>query len=111
MDFFKWFARNFIPEDRATKGGYGPFTLPERCFWMEAIFAYHDHYYEVGPECDMRLSEVDVRIAKALMIEATRPDLDWMEQAHRIKDICRYWPIMRTAGHYLYGRHYKRNNI
>lgn len=98
-----------IPEDTEDKAGWGPFTISDEASWMEPIFAqYHDLYYKIGPELGMRLSEIDVRVAKGLFIEATKPELDWMVQAHRIKHICEYWPIMRSAGHYMYARHYKR---
>lgn len=107
MDILKWLAR-FLPEDKEVKAGFGPFRLPDECSWMEPIFEYHDHYYVVGPEKGMRLSEIDARIFKALSIAATQPELDWMIQCKRIKHICKYWPIMRSFGHYLYARHRKQ---
>lgn len=58
----------------------------------------------------MRLSEIDARIFKALSIAATQESLDWMEQCHRIGDICEYWPIMRSVGHYLYNRQGEKQN-
>lgn len=104
MDLLKELAR-LLPIDPSGTAGYGPFRLPERCAWMESVFAYHDHYYVVGPESGMRLSEIDARVFKALSIKATQSDLDWIEQCHRIHDICDYWPVMRSVGHYLFNRH------
>lgn len=108
MDLLKELVK-LIPEDHEAKAGLGPFVLQDwdpDTVWMEHIFRdYHDHYYEVGPSSRMRLSEIDTRIFKALAIAATLPELDWMDQCHRIKHICKYWPIMRSAGHYLYNRH------
>lgn len=105
MDIPKWLA-SFIPEDSSDKAGFGPFTISESAAWMEHIFRdYHDRYYKIGPSCGMRLSEIDVRIFKALTIAATLPELDTIEQCHRIAEICFYWPIMHKAGHYLYRRH------
>jgi hypothetical protein len=104
VDLLKWLA-SFIPRDPETKAGLGPFELPESAAWMRPIFKYHDHFYEVGPASGMRLSEIDARIFRALAIAATDPSLDWMEQCKRAKDVCTYWPIMRSAGHYLYNRH------
>jgi hypothetical protein len=103
MDVIKWLA-SFIPRDPETKGGLGPFNLPERCAWMEPAFKYHDYYYDIGPKEGMRLSDIDWRIFKVLVITAEQAT-DPMERCHRAKDICRYWPIMRSAGHYLYNRH------
>lgn len=108
MELLKWFA-TFIPVDPDTKGGLGPFTIPDRCHWMESVFAYHDHWYVIGPRIDMRLSEIDWRIFKALTIAAEEAE-DWMERCHRAGDICTYWPIMRSAGHYLYARHETDDN-
>lgn len=103
MDLLKWLA-TFIPEDPETKGGLGPFTISEDAAWMEPVFAYHDHYYVIGPSIGMRLSDIDWRIFKALTIAAEQAD-DPMEKCHRASHICLYWPIMRKAGHYLYNRH------
>jgi hypothetical protein len=101
-----------IPDDPENKAGWGPFTLPDRCDWMASVFWYHDHYYEVGPNIDppMRLSDIDWRIFKALTILAEQP-ADPMERCCRAKDICKYWPIMRSAGHYLYARHHRKNEL
>lgn len=104
MDLLKMLAK-LVPEDVESKGGWGPFELPERCDWMEPVFRMHDYYYEIGPGAGMRLSEIDWRIFKALGIAAELPE-DWMERCHRASDICTYWPIMRAAGHYLYARHF-----
>lgn len=104
MDLLKELAR-LLPEDPNGTAGYGPFRLPKRCDWMQPIFAMHDHYYKVGPKSGMRLSDIDWRIFKALTIAAELPE-DPMERCHRAKDICEYWPIMRSVGHYLYARHH-----
>lgn len=103
IDPLKWLAR-LLPIDPRNDAGFGPFRLPKRCEWMQAVFRYHDHYYIEGPKVGMRLSEIDWRIFKALTIAADEPE-DWMHKCHRARDICRYWPIMRSAGHYLYNRH------
>jgi len=71
---------------------------------MQSVFEMHDRYYDIGPASEMRLSEIDWRIFKALTIAAELPD-DPMDRCHRAADICKYWPIMRSAGHYLYNRH------
>lgn len=105
IDLLKWFAR-LIPRDSSNEAGMGPFRLPDRCYWMQPIFEYHDRYYDIGPEAGMRLSDVDWRIFKALTIAAEEPE-DFIERCHRAHDICRYWPIMRSAGHYLYARNHK----
>jgi len=102
FDMLKWLA-SFIPEDTENKAGFGPFELPDEAGWMRPIFWYHDHYYVIGPEINMQLSEIDWRIFKALVIGAEQTE-DWMERCHRAKHICKYWPIMRSAGHYLYNR-------
>jgi hypothetical protein len=103
VDVLKWLAR-FIPRDPNNTGGFGPFRLPKRALWMNQVFKYHDYYYDIGPKSKMRLSEIDWRIFKALTITAEQPE-DWMERCHRAKDICKYWPLMRSFGHYLYNRH------
>lgn len=110
MDLLKELAK-LLPYDSDNSAGYGPFRLPDECQWMESVFSMHDHYYIVGPESGMRLSEIDARIFKALSIKATQPELDWMEQCHRIKHICEYWPIMRSVGHYLYARHHQKESV
>lgn len=103
MDILKWLAR-FIPRDPETKAGFGPFEISEEAKWMESVLQYHDLYYDIGPEKDMRLSDIEWRIFKALTIAAEQVE-DPMERCKRAKHICRYWPIMRSAGHYLYDRH------
>ena len=104
MDILKWVA-SFLPRDPSDTGGYGPFRLPARADWMNAVFVYHDHYSDEGPKQNppMRLSDIDWRIFKALTILAESPE-DPMERCHRAADICEFWPIMREAGHYLYNR-------
>ncbi len=102
MDLLKWLARQ-IPMDQDDSAGFGPFRLPESAHWMESVFKYHDYYYRIGPQADMRLSDIDWRIFKALTIAAELPE-DPMERCKRARQICRYWPIMRSVGHYLYGR-------
>ncbi len=108
MDLLKELAK-LLPTDKNNSAGYGPFRLPDRCEWMQSVFSYHDYYYLIGPDADMRLSDIDWRIFKALTIAAELPD-DPMERCHRAKDICEYWPIMRSVGHYLYGRHKGEKN-
>lgn len=103
MDILKYLAK-FIPRDPDNTGGFGPFRLPKRAEWMNQVFKYHDYYYDIGPGMGMRLSDIDWRIFKALTIAAELAE-DPMEKCHRAKDICKYWPIMRSAGHYLYARH------
>lgn len=103
FDPLKWLAR-LIPRDPSNAAGMGPFRLPEDAAWMQPIFNYHDHYYDVGPSSGMSLSEIDWRIFKALTIAAEQAE-ETMERCHRARQICRYWPIMRSAGHYLYKRH------
>lgn len=102
MDILKWIA-SFLPRDPSNEAGFGPFRLPERCAWMQPIFEYHDKYYDEGPVAGMKLSDIDWRIFKALTIAAEQTE-DLIERCHRAHDICRYWPIMREAGHYLYNR-------
>ena len=102
MDILKWLA-SFLPRDSSNDAGYGPFRLPDRCAWMQEIFAYHDLYYDQGPAIDMKLSDIDWRVFKALCIKAEEVD-DHIERCHRAHDICKYWPVMRQAGHYMYGR-------
>lgn len=104
MDLLKALAR-LLPEDPNNSAGYGPFRLPSpECDWMQSIFSMHDRYYEIGPDAGMRLSNIDWRIFRALCIAAELPD-DPLERCKRARQICRYWPIMRIAGRYLYGRH------
>lgn len=70
---------------------------------MNQVFVMHDHYYDVGPAAGMPRAEIDWRIFKALTILAEQePDL--IQRCHKVHDICRYWPIMRGAGFYLYNR-------
>lgn len=102
IDPLKWLAK-LLPRDSNNTAGFGPFRLPKECLWMEPVFRMHDHYYDVGPDADMRLSDIDWRIFKALTIAAETVE-DPMERCHRARQICKYWPIMRSAGHYLYGR-------
>lgn len=102
MDLLKWLAR-LIPRDPDNSGGFGPFRLPERAQWMNEVFKYHDHYYDVGPAAGMKLSDIDWRIFKALTILAEE-EPDMIKRCHKVRDICKYWPIMRSAGHYLYDR-------
>lgn len=94
----------FIPHDPVTRAGLGPFTLPASAQWMESVFAYHDFYYDIGPANNMRLSDIDWRIFRALTIAAAQAE-DPMQRCHRAHQICLYWPIMRRAGHILYNRH------
>lgn len=102
MDVLRWLAR-YIPVDPNPDGGLWIFRLPERARWMNAVFVYHDNYYIQGPMMGMKLSDIDWRVFKSLTILAeTEPDL--IKRCHRARDICRYWPIMRTAGHILYDR-------
>lgn len=98
---------SLIPRDPDNSGGFGPFRLPESAQWMNAVFEHHDRYYDIGPEAGMTLSEIDWRIFKALTILAEQPE-KYMDRCHRASDICRYWPIMRAFGHYLYDRHAER---
>lgn len=103
FDPLKWLAR-LIPRDPNNTGGFGPFRLPERAQWMNAVFKYHDHYYDVGPESGMKRGDIDWRVFKALVILAEQAE-DEVQRCHRAHDICKYWPIMRSAGYYLYNRH------
>lgn len=105
MDILKELAK-LLPVDPDNSAGYGPFRLPERARWMERVFEDHDRYYLIGPGLypPMHLSEIDSRIFNALVILAnTEPDL--IRRCQRFHDVCDYWPIMRSVGHYLYGRH------
>lgn len=102
MDIIKWLAK-LLPRDPNNTAGYGPFRLPDDCDWMQPVFSAHDRYYDVGPDAQMSLSEIDWRIFKALTIAAELPE-DTIERCHRAHQICRYWPIMRSVGHYLYNR-------
>lgn len=103
MDILKWLA-SFLPRDPSNDAGYGPFRLPSpECDWMQPVFTYHDMYFDIGPDADMKLSDIDWRIFKALTIAAELPD-DPMERCHRAMQITKYWPIMRRADHYLYNR-------
>lgn len=102
MDVLKWLA-SFIPRDPSNEAGMGPFRLPDSALWMNSVFVMHDYYYDIGPGSDMKLSDIDWRIFKALVILAEQPD-EPMERCRRARDICRYWPLMRSADHYLYGR-------
>lgn len=106
FDLLKIIA-NQIPRDSDNSGGFGPFRLPEEAAaWMSEIFEYHDRYYDIGPTLTppMPLSEIDWRIFRALTIKAESAETD-IERCHRAHDICRYWPVMRSVGHYLYGRY------
>lgn len=102
MDILKWLV-SFLPRDPSSEAGYGPFRLPPECDWMQEIFEYHDEWYDVGPDSGMRLSDIDWKIFKALTLKA-ETDPDPIERCHKALQICEYWPIMRKAGHYLYGR-------
>lgn len=106
MNPLKWILKQFLPLDPSNKAGLGPFRLPERCAWMEPIFAYHDKYYVEGPALGMRLSDIDCRIFYALVANVRQSDLDPIVKCNRIEDICKFWYIMHTAGPYLYGRQY-----
>ncbi len=105
MDLLKWLAK-LLPRDESNTGGFGVFRLPEDAEWMNGAFKYHDYYYDIGPDQDMRLSDIDWRTFKALVILAEQAE-DPMDRCNRARQICKYWPIMRSAGHYLYARHKK----
>lgn len=107
MDVLKWLAK-LLPVDENDSAGFGPFRLPKSADWMQSVFRYHDYYYRIGPKQGMRLSDIDWRIFKALTIAAEIPE-DPMERCRRARQICRYWPLMRVFGHYLYGRHKKEH--
>lgn len=103
MDILKWLA-SFLPRDSSNDAGYGPFRLPSpECDWMQPVFVMHDHYYDVGPDTGMTLSEIDWRVFKSLTIAAEQAET-YMERCHRAMQIAKYWPIMRRAGHLLYNR-------
>jgi hypothetical protein len=108
MDVLKWLAR-WIPRDPVPKAGLGPFVLPKSCAWMSELLAeHHDRFYDIGPEQDppMRLSDVDSRVFNALvMLANTEPDP--ILRCHRFRQICEVWPVMHSAGHYLYARDQK----
>jgi hypothetical protein len=103
MDLLKLLAK-LLPVDQSDAAGYGPFRLPKEAAWMESVFEYHDHYYRVGPQAGMRLSDIDWRVFKALTIAAEEAE-DPMDRCHRATQICKYWLPMRKFGHYLYARH------
>jgi hypothetical protein len=103
MDLLKELAK-LLPDDPSNRAGYGPFRLPDDAEWMQPIFAMHDRYYVVGPGAGMRLSDIDWRIFKGLTIAAELPE-DPLERCSRARQICTYWPVMRSLGHYLFNRH------
>jgi len=100
---FRWLVRQ-IPEDPSDEPGFWFLRLPKRCDWMRSVFRYHDYFYRIGPKYDMRLSDIDWRTFKALVIAAEVPE-DPMERCHRANDICRYWRLARIGGHSLFNRH------
>lgn len=108
-DLLKWLAR-WIPHDPKGRAGLGPFDLewwdPDAKWMWDIVKVYHDLWYEIGPKQDppMPLSEIDWRIFKAWTIAAGLPESD-MERCKRAKQICYYWPKMRSLDHYLYNRH------
>lgn len=102
MDILKKLLNYILPEDPDDSAGYGPFRLPSpECDWMARAATLHDWEFTNAEKSGKRLSEVDWELFYRWVLEA-KSEQDPAKRCHRAREICRYWPLARIAGRYLW---------
>jgi len=100
MNPLKWLLSK-LPQDPSTKAGWGPFRLPADCEWMQRAAELHDYDYARSATSGQRLSDADAALFWRWAFEAHHED-DPIKRCRKFTQICRYWPIARNFGRYLW---------
>lgn len=99
MNPLKWIL-NLLPTDESDTAGWGPFKLdPEHPFQRAARL--HDISFRNSATSGERLSEVDWQLFWRFAMIA-RAEQDPIKRCRLANDICKYWPLARSFGRYLY---------
>lgn len=95
----KWFL-NLLPVDESDDAGWGPFKLPpEHPFHRAARL--HDISFRNSGSNTERLSEADwLLFWRFVMLARAEPDP--IQRCHLAMDACKYWPLARHFGRYLW---------
>lgn len=109
MNPLRWLLNLRRPEANDS-AGYGPFRLPEDARWMEIAAIKHDADYEVSDTPKLvtvydnaRRSESDAHLFYAWSLQANA-EKDPIKRCKMYGQICRYWPIARYGGQYLWSK-------
>lgn len=100
MNPLKWLL-SLIPPESNDSAGWGPFRLPEDAKWMERAAKLHDHSFQHSDMSGERLSEADASLFYRWSLEANA-ELDPIKKCRKYGQICRYWPMARRFGRYLW---------
>jgi len=107
MSFFsnplKYILNNWLPQDSNNSAGWGPFRLPSpECDWMQRAAEQHDYEYQHSGDQGNRerCSEADARLFANWVRAAD--SFDPIERCRRYGQICKYWPLARGFGRYLW---------
>jgi hypothetical protein len=100
MNPLKWIL-SFLPEDPSTQAGWGPFRLPEECDWMQKDAEVHDYDYSRSGTSGQKLSEADGNLFQRWAMRAMQEE-DPIKRCRKFTHICKYWPIARNFGRYLW---------
>jgi len=97
----RFLLNDLLPQDKNDSAGLGPFRLPSDAAWMERAAHLHDLAFRDSPESKDRLSEVDAELFWRWTLEAhSHPDP--IQRCRRMGQICKYWPLARAIGRYVW---------
>lgn len=99
---------NALPQDPDDSAGWGPFKLPpEHPFHRAARL--HDIAFRNSATGTDRLSEQDwLLFWRFVMLARAEPDP--IQRCHLAMDACRYWPLARHFGRYLWDENTKKES-
>lgn len=100
MNPLKWLL-NLLPVDKDDSAGWGPFRLPDDAEWMQRAARLHDQAFRESGESGQRLSEADSDLFWRWTLLAHNAE-DPIERCRRMQQICKYWPLARGFGRYLW---------
>lgn len=109
MNPLRWLLNLRRPEAN-NSAGWGPFRLPEDAKWIERAAVEHDFDYllsetpELLTEYDHATrSESDAHFFYVLCLLANA-EKDPIKRCKMYGQICKYWPVARYGGQYLWGK-------
>ncbi len=100
MNPLKWFL-SLLPPESDNSAGWGPFRLPTDAEWMQRAATLHDYDFENSKKSGRKLSEADSDLFYRWTLEA-HAEPDPIKRCHKFAQICRYWPLARGFGRYLW---------
>lgn len=84
--------------------GWGPFRLPADAQWMDRASVLHDYDYARSDDFpnEKRESQSDWEWFWRCVLIASKEE-DSLKRVRMAMQICKYFPILKHAGHYLWG--------